>query len=184
MGVIKDFKERSTAGKVASITSLLIPVAGILCLAFPDHAEMTLPYYLGIPMVIAGVASVVAIIRERNSEAGRTSLGRAIVLVVLGLVTIVHGPESTVFICTLWGLNGLFKAGSEFDEVVHLWKSGDKHIIITLLMAVFELVLAVMLIVSPFTSLEHHLTLLGIELIVYPFKLHRKKGKLVFETES
>ena len=38
------------------------------------------------------------------------SLGSAIVLCVLGLVIIVHGANSTVFIGIVWGLLGLQKA--------------------------------------------------------------------------
>ena len=51
-------------------------------------------------------------------------------------------------------------------------------------MCVFELVLAVLLIWNPSANIEHHLILLGIELIVYPFKIHREQGRLKLEAEA
>ena len=40
------------------------------------------------------------------------------------------------------------------------------------------------LILNPFANIEHHLIVLGIELILYPFKLHREHGKLKVEAEA
>ena len=107
----------------------------------------------------------------------------AIVLVVLGLVTAVHGSNSTTFIGIIWGLLGLVKAAGEFDEIIADIKRKEPFVF-SLALCVFELVLAVLLILNPFANIEHHLLLLGLELIVYPFKLHRERGKFVLEAEA
>ena len=65
---------------------LVLPIVGVGCLLFPDVAEEVLPYFLGVPMVLSGVGSIVAVARERDVEAGATSVGAAIVLVVLGVL--------------------------------------------------------------------------------------------------
>ena len=95
----------------------------------------------------------------------------------------VHGAKSTLFIGIIWGLLGLYKAGGEFNGVIDAVKAKEPYLL-SLALTVFQLVLAVLLILNPFANIEHHLLLLGIELIVYPFKLHRERGKLVLEAEA
>ena len=80
-------------------------------------------------------------------------------------------------------LLGLVKAAGEFDEIIADIKRKEPFVF-SLALCVFELVLAVLLILNPFANIEHHLLLLGLELIVYPFKLHRERGKFVLEAEA
>ena len=169
--------------KTAGFQVLLVPVAGVSCLLFPALAEEALPWYLGVPMVVSAIGSIVAVVRERDAGAGRESLGSAIVLCVLGLVIIVHGANSTVFIGIVWGLLGLQKAARTFDGIF----SDIRHkrpFAVALAFCVLQFVLSVLLILNPFANIEHHLIVLGIELILYPFKLHRKHGKLKIEAEA
>lgn len=180
---VKEVKESTASVKLAVIAMLALPLVGVGCLVFPQVAEEALPYFLGVPMVLSGVGSIVAVAREKNLEAGNKSVGSAIVLVVLGCVTMVHGAKSTMFIGIVWGLLGLYKAAGEFDEIIAAIKAQEPFVF-SLGVCVFELVLAVLLILNPFANIEHHLLLLGIELIVYPFKVHRKRGKFVLEAEA
>ena len=55
---------------------------------------------------------------------------------------------------------------------------------VQLLLATAELGLSLLLIVNPLGSMEHHVVVLGIELILYPFKLHRDNGRLSIDVES
>lgn len=180
---VKEVKESKPSVKLAVIAMLALPAVGVGCLVFPDIAEEMLPYFLGVPMVLSGAGSIVAVARERDVKAGKSSVGASIVLVVLGLVTMVHGAKSTLFIGIIWGLLGLYKAAGEFDEIIAAIK-GKEPFVFSLAVCVFELVLAVLLILNPFANIEHHLILLGIELIVYPFKVRRERGKFVFEAEA
>lgn len=179
----EDLKESKASVKLAIVSMLALPLVGIGCLLFPDAAEEALPYFLGVPMVLSGIGSIVAVARERDVEAGKTSVGAAIVLVVLGMVTAIHGANSTTFIGIVWGLLGLVKAAGEFDEIIVDIKA-KRPFAFSLALCVFQLVLAVLLVLNPFANIEHHLLLLGIELIVYPFKLHRERGKFVLEAEA
>ena len=70
------------------------------------------------------------------------------------------------------------------DEVVHALK-GRRPFALKLAFTVFEMVLAVLLIISPFANIEHHVLLLGLELIAYPFRIESgDSGKLTVETEA
>lgn len=177
---VKEVKESKASVKVAVIAMLVLPIVGVGCLVFPQVAEEALPYLLGVPMVLSGAGSIVAVAREKDVGAGKQTIGSAIVLVVLGCVTMVHGAKSTMFIGIVWGLLGLYKAAGEFDEIIAAIKAKEPFVF-ALGVCVFELVLAILLMLNPFANIEHHLILLGIELIVYPFKVHRERGKFVLE---
>jgi len=103
---------------------------------------------------------------------------------VLGGVILVQGHASISFVGVMWGLLGLYKAADEIDEVVHALK-GRRPFALKLAFTVFEMVLAVLLIISPFANIEHHVLLLGLELIAYPFRIESgDSGKLTVETEA
>lgn len=180
---VQDIKDSKASVRLAVIAMLVLPVVGVGCLLFPSIAEEALPYFLGVPMVLSGAGSIVAVAREKDLEAGHASVGAAIVMCVTGALIAVHGAKSTLFIGIVWGLMGLYKAAGEFDEIIDAIKEKEPFVL-SLALCVFQLVLAVLLILNPFANIEHHLLLLGLELIVYPFKLHRTRGKLVLEAEA
>ncbi|WP_428420704.1 DUF308 domain-containing protein [Paraeggerthella hominis] len=180
---VQDIKKSRPSARVAIVSMLLIPLVGVGCLLFPDIAEEVLPYFLGVPMVLSGAGSIVTVARERNVDAAQSSVGTAIVLCILGMTTIVHGSKSTMFIGIIWGLLGLYKVGGEFDQIIASIKAKEPYLL-PLGLCVFQLVLAVLLILNPFANIEHHLLLLGLELIVYPFKVHREHGKFKLEAEA
>ena len=118
-----------------------------------------------------------------SAQAPETSMGAAIVRCVLGMVVIAHGWQSLTFIGIVWGVLGLDKAAGEFDGIFRDIRH-HRPFALALAVCVFELVLAVLLIWNPSANIEHHLILLGIELIVYPFKIHREQGRLKLEAEA
>lgn len=207
----KEVKASKPSIQVAVAFMLLLPIVGIFCLAFPALAEDALPLLLGVPMVLSGVGSIVAAARERDvptaaeapaaamsesavppastppapasAQAPETSMGAAIVRCVLGMVVIAHGGQSLTFIGIVWGVLGLDKAAGEFDGIFRDIRH-HRPFALALAVCVFELVLAVLLIWNPSANIEHHLILLGIELIVYPFKIHREQGRLKLEAEA
>lgn len=180
---LKDIKESKLSSKIALAAMLLLPLAGVGCLVFPSYVEEALPLLLGLPMVLTAVSSIVAAIRGRSVDEGRSTLGSAIVMLILGLVVIAHGPDNTLFIGIVWGLLGLLKAAQEFDGIFADIKSHEPFAV-SLAVCIFELVLAVLLILNPSANIEHHLLLLGIQLITYPFTLYREHGKLKIEAEA
>mgnify|MGYP002579106520 CR=1 FL=1 len=207
----KEVKASKPSIQVAVAFMLLLPIVGIFCLAFPALAEDALPLLLGVPMVLSGVGSIVAAALERDvptaaeapaaamsesavppastplapasAQAPEASMGAAIVRCVLGMVVIAHGGQSLTFIGIVWGVLGLDKAAGEFDDIFRDIRH-HRPFALALAVCVFELVLAVLLIWNPSANIEHHLILLGIELIVYPFKIHREQGRLKLEAEA
>lgn len=185
---LKSIRTRSRSEQVSVISLLLLPLLGLCCLLLPEESTMALPFVLGGLMAVSGVAGIVhaAVGRALDEERadGHAILGKAVVMAVLGGVILVQGHASISFVGVMWGLLGLYKAADEIDEVVGAFKSKGRFVL-KLALTVFEMVLAVLLIVSPFANIEHHVLLLGLELIAYPFRLESGEGgKLTVETEA
>lgn len=185
---LKAIKTRSRSEQVSVISLLLLPLLGLCCLLLPEASTMALPFVLGGLMAVSGIGGIVhaAAGATSDEEAGNQHaiLGKAIVMSVLGIVILVQGHASISFVGVMWGLLGLYKAADEIDEVVHALRSRHPFVL-KLAFTVFETVLAVLLIVSPFANIEHHVLLLGLELIAYPFRIESAdSGKLTIETEA
>lgn len=189
---LKAIKSRSRSEQVSVVSLLLLPLLGMCCLLIPDTVTDALPYLLGGLMAVSGAAGLVYAVAHASgarADARRLAeepavLGRAVVMCVLGGVILVQGHASISFVGVMWGLLGLYKAADEIDEVVHALK-GRRPFALKLAFTVFEMVLAVLLIISPFANIEHHVLLLGLELIAYPFRIESgNSGKLTVETEA
>lgn len=191
---LKAIKTRSRSEQVSVISLLFLPLLGLCCLLLPEESTMALPFVLGGIMAVSGIGGIVHAAAgakrdegdgdERGRAAEHAILGKAIVMSVLGIVILVQGHASISFVGVMWGLLGLYKAADEIDEVVHALRA-RRRFVLKLAFTVFETVLAVLLIVSPFANIEHHVLLLGLELIAYPFRIESgDSGKLTIETEA
>ncbi|MBC5583362.1 DUF308 domain-containing protein [Eggerthella sp. NSJ-70] len=189
---LKAIKTRSRSEQVSVISLLFLPLLGLCCLLLPEASTMALPFVLGGIMAVSGIGGIVHAAAGAKRDEGdgderaaeHAILGKAIVMSVLGIVILVQGHASISFVGVMWGLLGLYKAADEIDEVVHALRA-RRRFVLKLAFTVFEMVLAVLLIVSPFANIEHHVLLLGLELIAYPFRIESgDSGKLTIETEA
>ena len=160
-------KGQKIPGKVAFVATLLLPILGAACLVMPEPVAEHLPHLLGGVMLFVGTADIVTDILERNSNPGKITVGTDVVMIVLGIVTLLNTHESLNVIAVMWGLLGLENAAAEIDESLKAHAAGHKWIA-PLASGIFELVLGTMLL-PPIANLGHHVLLLGLELVVYPF---------------
>ena len=167
-------KGQKIPGKVAFVATLLLPILGAACLVMPEP----LPHLLGGVMLFVGTADIVTDILERNSNPGKITVGTDVVMIVLGIVTLLNTHESLNVIAVMWGLLGLENAAAEIDESLKAHAAGHKWIA-PLASGIFELVLGTMLLLAPIANLGHHVLLLGLELVVYPFHVasHEEQPK-------
>ena len=181
---LEEFKQRKTSGKVTLALSFLFPAIGVVCLLAPGAVFEAVPYALGGAMVLVAVAGLVAEIADYKSEERAGTVGSYLMTGVLGALMVALGESAIGFMGVVWGVMGLMKAAREIDEAVETMVSGGRFVIRFALAAV-NAALAVLLVANPFGNFEHHLILLGIELLLYPFELKREKdGKFVLEAEA
>lgn len=175
--------DKRFSGKVAFAATLLFPILGAACLLAPELIAEHLPYVLGSVMLFVGAADIVTDLLDRDSTPGTITVGTDIVMVVLGAVTLLNTTESLNVIAVMWGLLGLEKAAAEIDEA-HAARSRACGWLAPLATGVFELVLGTMLLMAPLANLGHHVLLLGLELVVFPFHVNAKDGAPHVEVES
>lgn len=189
---LKAIKSRSRSEQVSVVSLLLLPLLGMCCLLTPTPSPTRCRICWEASWRYRARRASCTRLRTRAAREptrGRLAeepavLGRAVVMCVLGGVILVQGHASISFVGVMWGLLGLYKAADEIDEVVHALK-GRRPFALKLAFTVFEMVLAVLLIISPFANIEHHVLLLGLELIAYPFRIESgDSGKLTVETEA
>ena len=171
-------KGQKIPGKVAFVATLLLPILGAACLVMPEPVAEHLPHLLGGVMLFVGTADIVTDILERNSNPGKITVGTDVVMIVLGIVTLLNTHESLNVIAVMWGLLGLENAAAEIDESLKAHAAGHKWIA-PFASGIFELVLGTMLLLAPIANLGHHVLLLGLELVVYPFHVanHEEQPK-------
>lgn len=180
---VTEFKEQGGIGKASVLFALVVPLIGLACIVAPHAVEHALPYTLGAVMVAAAVLGLVAHLRDKEHLVSRTS-GTYLVGGILGAITFAQGVEAIGYLGVFWGVLALGKAAREIDGAIAAEQS-DERALVRLAFAGVNIVLAILLIVSPFESFEHHLILLGVELVLYPFELHRTRaGKFVLEAEA
>ncbi len=167
--IVTTFRQRSKPAKVSVIALLLLPLIGLGCVLLPGDIVHALPYVLGVVMTVSGVASITAGVRSRRIEGGRHSIGTGLVMSVVGVVAFLQGSDSINYIGVIWGVLGLLKAAHGFDDALHHAAAHERFAFI-LAFAVFNLVVSVLLVLNPFANIDHHIIVLGVELLAYPFR--------------
>lgn len=167
----RSFANQKAPGRIAFIATLLLPILGVACLLFSEQVAEHLPHILGAVMLFVGAADIVTDLLDRDGTPGKITVGTDVVMIVLGVVTLLNTRESLNVIAIMWGLLGLEKAAREIDESLAAHASGAGWVA-PLLTGAFELVLGAMLLISPLASVGHHVLLLGLELVVFPFHVH------------
>lgn len=170
-------------GKVAFAATLLFPLLGVVCLVASELVAEYLPHVLGSVMLFVGAADIVTDLLDRDSTPGKITVGTDVVMIVLGVVTLLNTSESLNVIAVMWGLLGLEKAAAEIDESNEA-RGRQGGWLAPLATGVFELVLGTMLLMAPLANLGHHVLLLGLELVVFPFHVHAKGAGPRVEIES
>lgn len=167
----RTFADQKAPGRIAFMATLLFPILGVACLLLSEQVAEHLPHILGGVMLFVGAADIVTDVLNRNSDPGKITVGTDVVMIVLGIVTLLNTVESLNVIAIMWGLLGLEKAAREIDESLAARTAGGKWLV-PLATGVFELVLGTMLLLAPMANLGHHVLLLGLELVVFPFHVH------------
>lgn len=166
----RDSRHGNLSGGTAFAAALMLPAIGVACIFVPEFVASKLPYLLGGSMLLVGAADIITDAIDKEKGPGKISVGSDIVMIALGVVTMVNAGDSINFIAVVWGLLGLEKASNEFDAMIKARKSNDRWAT-PLAMGCFELLLGIMLLLDPLMSIGHHILLLGIELVTYPFRV-------------
>lgn len=180
---VREIKQQRTPGKAAIIAALLFPLIGIACILKPDGIMNALPYLLGALMLVVGAADLITDATDPEKTPGNISQGSDVVMIVVGGMLLLNGAELLTLVGVAWGFLGLSKAAGEIDETFHAIRSKEPFALLAI-SSVIEVTLGTLLIASPLENIEHHVLLLGIELILYPFSIHNDNGRTHLSAEA
>lgn len=154
--------------------ALLLMLAGVACLLFTTQIHTALPYILGILMVVWGLGRIVRGIVTGEFRKEETKLtANGIVYLLLGAVILWHHANADEVIGSIWGLLGLIK-GSEVLNAAICAYAMKKPFIRGMLQAAIELVLGLLLLVDPNSSVRHHVFILGLELVLISWQITKE----------
>lgn len=140
----------------------LLPLAGLLCILFPEKIVSFLPTLLGILMMLTGIAGGFFFLKEPDTHHQEKASNT--ILFVMGLAFLLSQEKSLYLMGITWGLMGLEKVShhlTHFLEARSQKRPSFKILVFTLL----ELCLALALLFEPFEKITFHILLLGIEII-------------------
>lgn len=161
---MKDFFYR--ADNHGILLSILMIVIGLLLALWPGHVMTTALTILGIALLIGGALLIYSWYNGRNNDASVITLAEGIVFVVAGLVVLI-APRFLISIVpfaigALITLNGIFNLAQALDQRksnYHRWKA-------SLVMAVLTIVLGLLIVLNPFSTMEMLVVAIGV-IIIY-----------------
>lgn len=141
-------------------------ILGIACILFTEQIHHVFPIVLGIFMVTLGICDILRSIVTKEYRQKETKLiSHGIVVWILGFVILFHHQNADQIIGAIWGVIGLYK-GSEALNTAIFHRCAKLPFIRSFLHGLIDILLGITLLVDPMTAVEHHVFILGIELIV------------------
>lgn len=148
------------------IISLLVMANGALCILYAEHIYNFLSTICAFVLLYIGIAKCVSGIRSKDyRRLGAQDFEVSIVLMAVGTGIMIRQDKALFIVGVFWGLWGLYKAVDAFDAAFY----GIFHksrFMPELIAGLFQLVLSLLLLFDPENNMEHHIIILGLELIL------------------
>ena len=149
----------------------LFPIIGVLCVLCAKHITVILPYLLGAAMILAGLVRCAVYAQSgAGSDRGAADLSYGLVLLIMGAVFVVQGPNALGPLGTTWAIIGIRKASKSLERAVRQARL-RRGFLAPAVEFLVRLTLALVLLFDPFEKFSTHILILGIELIVISIRL-------------
>ncbi len=151
--------------KLEALKDVLLPLAGVICIIFPEHLTRSLPEGLGCVMLLTGILRLPSALREQEHKKLETmETAIAMVLIVLGVATLLMRHHALTMIGCTWGLFGVFKGTRILNHAIYNFTRKDKWAFL-LAEAAFQIALGMLLLFHHAEKITMHIVILGIELL-------------------
>lgn len=148
------------------ISSILSIANGILFIMFSEHILNYLPTISGLIMIVSGIVGFIAGIKNKDySSIEQKGMEKSIVVFVIGVGILIRQENALFIVGIFWGLHGLVKATNYLNVALYHISRKEKFLA-DLCKWIVEFVLSVILIFDPFSSVGHHIVILGVEIIL------------------
>lgn len=168
-----------TSIRAARIFAITQTILGGLCIFATDHIHGIFPIVLGLLMMAHGACDVYrGIVTQEYNRADTKLTSQGIVTALLGIVILFHHQNADQIVGAIWGVIGLGK-GSETLNIAICKCAAKKPFAWKMIHGVIELALGILLLLDPLTAVEHHLIILGIELVVIGIQAVMEAKKVI-----
>lgn len=172
-------RHRFTSIRTAKAFAVLQTALGILCMLFTKQIHSLFPYILGILMVFTGACDVYRGVTTKEFRKNDTKLtSHGIVTLILGCTILYHHRNADSIIGAIWGVIGLTKGSETLNLAICSW-SAKLPFTGKLLHGMIELLLGILLLADPLSAVEHHLFILGIELVTIGIQVVMETKKTI-----
>jgi uncharacterized membrane protein HdeD (DUF308 family) len=148
------------------LLSILMVVLGLVLAIWPGHVMTSAMTILGIALLAGGALLIFSWYSGRNRDSSVITLAEGIVLAVAGLVVLI-APKFLISIVPLCvgaviTLNGIFNLAQALDQR----KANYNRWTASLVMAILTIVLGLLIVFNPFSTMEMLVVAIGI-IIIY-----------------
>lgn len=168
-----------TSIRAAKIFAILQTALGVLCMLFTEQIHSLFPFALGLLMTATGICDIYrGVVTQEFRQAETKLTARGIVTLILGCVIVYHHRESDPIIGAIWGAIGIVKGTEALNLAIYKYFAGKSYMG-EMLHGGIELLLGILLLLDPLTAVEHHLFILGIELVAIGIQAVKETKKLI-----
>ncbi|EKY26462.1 hypothetical protein HMPREF0216_01958 [Clostridium celatum DSM 1785] len=147
------------------ISTILIIINGVICTIYHQEIYVWLPSICAIVLLIKGTIKMVEGIKEKDyASLEKKKLERSIVIIAVAIAMLLQLDNALVVVCIFWGLSGLNKSANYLNEALYYFYKG-KNGFLSLIKAIIEFTLSILLIFDPLGKVTEHILILGFELI-------------------
>lgn len=172
--------------RIEFILSFLMPLIGLSCIFFSEHLSVLLPYIMGAALIIVGGGRlIIGLLLMLRGYAGVVDVGSSIVILIVGIVAAIRGPNAVRMIGTVWGLIGIQESAQGIQSVISALHTRQRFAG-TLAASIFRLVVALMLLFDPVANLAHHVIIMGVDILADTVKhpVHRLRAYFYARAEE
>lgn len=145
-------KKIDRASLIPTIVMVAVLLLGLALVIWPDSILSVFPPLLGgVLVLVGGLVLAHCFVMWNRLAQPELQLLRAVVNIVIGIIFIVKHDFSLAFLSILFGIYILVMAGIDFSAALGAMWSGENWAV-TLLDALFKLVLGILLMFAPFTG--------------------------------
>jgi len=155
-----------TALKTHGLDGILLILAGLIMLIWPEASLKILCIVMGIILIIIGGINLLSYFFNKYAEVNKNALIYSTVAVILGILMIVLSRFFVSVFLVIVGLLLLFGCFMLFRRAYQLRDVKDKDFIISLVLGIVILILGIVMIINPVGTGSFVVRLIGIALII------------------
>ncbi len=156
--MMKQIKEKYEEG--------LMVLVGILCIMLQENIYSWFAIIFGTMMLERGIHGCYLGLKNGDIESKeQKQFEKSLISILIAVGILVRQDEALFVTGMFWGLYGLNKSADYLNEILYRISHNDRKVVLLCMACAIEAALSMILIFDPANNIEHHILILGIQLI-------------------